>query len=103
MYTCRCVQPDAIGQTAIAVRIIRHDEPNPGLRNRPLAKPCPAGGKSGHPRGSVRHSLIGRGHGMGQRVAARRLLESDGSRQQPPVQFRKSDIHRKIPRRQPGG
>ena len=103
MHTCRCVQPDTIGQTAIAVRIIRHDEPDPGIRNRPLAKPCPAGGKPGHPRGSVRHSLIGRGHGMGQRVAARRLLESDGSRQQPPVQFRKSDIHRQIARRQPGG
>ena len=103
MHTCRCIQPDAIGQTAIAVRVVRHDEPNPRFRKWPLAKPRPAGSKLGHPRGTVRHSLIGGCHGMGQRIAARRLLEPDSTRQQPPVQFRKRYIHRKVARRQPGG
>ena len=103
MDTCRCIQPDAVGQTAIAVRIVRHDEPDPDIRERLLAKPRPAGSKLGHPRSSVRHGLIGCRHGMRQRIAARWLLEANSTRQQPPVQFWKRYVHRKVTCRQPGG
>ncbi len=95
------VQPDAVRQSPVAVRIVgQHDgdalvarrlgaQPRPG-RRQPRRKddPRPLGAIGGDP-------------ALGRLVIPRLALEADGPRQDPPVDLGQRHVHRDVARRQP--
>src|SRR5690606_36248427 len=100
--TFRRIQADAIGNAAVAVRIIRQHDTNTLLLPRRVAQSsrsqsqicdevCPI-------RGGLQLDYVQ----LRQRIAASILLEADGAGQNAAIELRQSNVHSDVMRRKAG-
>ena len=99
--SCRRIEPNAVGQATVPVRIVGKHDGDVFLASRLAPQPHPACRQIRDERHPVRHRLMRDDIALGRRVPGACALERHGARQDPPVDLRQRDIHREVARIQP--
>ncbi len=92
----RRVEADAVADAAVAVGVVGQHDGDAALGRRLRAQPRPVArkvGDEGHPVGD---RAVADEVGFGLGVAAERLLERDGARQDAAVDLGQGDVHRQV-------
>ena len=94
----RRVEADTVADPAVAVGIIGEDHRDAAFRRWFRAQPRPIAREIGDKRDTVSHRLVADEIGLGLGIAAEGRLERHRPRENAPVDLRKRDIHREVPR-----
>ena len=97
----RRVEPDAIADAAITVRVVGEHDRNAALGRRLLAQACPVAREIGDKSDAVGNGAVADEIDFRFGVAAERRLERHGARQNAAIDFGQRDIHREIARPEP--